>query len=102
MTIGARSRGIDEIALQFLVFGRVQGVGFRESTLRQALAIGEVRGFVRNRRDGTVEVQAVGPADCLARLRAFLAVGPPIARVDRLFEEPLADPPAENTFRIMR
>ncbi len=65
------------------VTGRVQGVGYRESCVRVARALG-LRGWVRNRVDGSVEALAQGPADALAQLRAWMLAGPPLARVDGL------------------
>lgn len=65
------------------VEGRVQGVGYRDHCLRQAQALG-LAGWVRNRRDGTVEVLLQGPADDLARMEACLRQGPRAARVDRV------------------
>jgi len=64
----------------FLVSGRVQGVGFRWWTARVAHRLA-LAGFVRNLPDGRVEVQARGPEADLARLRDFLVIGPPLARV---------------------
>jgi acylphosphatase len=61
--------------------GRVQGVGFREGCVRQARTLG-LDGWVRNRRDGSVEVMARGGASALAALEAWLHRGPPPARVD--------------------
>jgi acylphosphatase len=63
--------------------GRVQGVGFRYWTERTALALG-LDGWVRNRRDGTVEAVFAGPP---ARVEAMIGAcrrGPPGAQVDRL------------------
>lgn len=57
------------------VRGHVQGVGFRWYTRAQALAIGELRGFARNHRDGRVEVVAEGPRDRCTRLLAWLRTG---------------------------
>lgn len=70
-------------AIQIIVHGRVQGVGFR------AFVAGEARrrrlsGWVRNRRDGTVEAVLAGDDDTLAAMRAACGEGPPGARVDRL------------------
>ena len=65
------------------VTGRVQGVGYRESCVRVARALG-VCGWVRNRDDGSVEALAQGPADALGKLRAWMLAGPAFARVDGL------------------
>lgn len=66
---------------RFLVRGRVQGVGFRWWTEREARRLG-VRGTVRNRSDGAVEVYAVASPGVLDRFGGALADGPPAARVD--------------------
>ena len=63
--------------------GRVQGGGFREACVQRAQALG-LTGYVRNRRDGSVEVMLQGPADAVARMQAWLHEGPPLARVDRV------------------
>jgi acylphosphatase len=65
------------------VEGRVQGVGFREACVQHAQALGLV-GYVRNRRDGSVEVMLQGPVDAVARMQAWLHEGPSAARVDRV------------------
>jgi acylphosphatase len=72
----------------FTVYGRVQGVWFRDSTRREALRLG-LQGHAVNLPDGTVEVLAVGPADALAELARWLQDGPPIARVAKVEEERL-------------
>ena len=59
------------ITKQFFVFGRVQGVGFRFFTLQQAGILG-LKGTVRNRIDGSVEVIAQGTEDQIS-LNASLA-----------------------------
>jgi acylphosphatase len=84
----------------YRVIGRVQGVGFREWTRRTAERIGLV-GSVRNRPDGSVEVQAAGSEDALGRFEAMLEKGPPLAKVDRV--EPLSPEPAMPTtgFRVL-
>ncbi|MDO9452289.1 MAG: acylphosphatase [Stagnimonas sp.] len=61
--------------MRFVVHGRVQGVGYRAATERQAKALG-LQGWVRNRDDGAVEGVAAGAPDALAALHRWLAVGP--------------------------
>jgi len=71
-----------------IVHGTVQGVFFRDTTRREALARG-VAGSARNRDDGTVEIVAEGAVEAVDALVGFCAVGPPDARVERVerFEE---------------
>jgi acylphosphatase len=75
------------LARRYMVSGRVQGVGFRNFVEHAAGKIG-VDGFVRNRRDGTVEVYAIGEPERLQKLRAALEKGPLLARVTGVREEP--------------
>ena len=75
---------------RYLVSGRVQGVGFRFFTQREADKLG-VTGYVRNLPDGRVEVLASGTADELATFRSLLERGPRFSRVTEVFEE-TADP----------
>lgn len=62
-------------ALLYVVSGRVQGVGFRHFVWKMAIEIG-IRGWVRNRTDGTVEVAAWGSDDQLDHLNNALHEGP--------------------------
>lgn len=64
-----------------LVQGHVQGVFFRETTKRRALAAGVV-GWVRNRADGTVEAVFEGEREAVERLVNYMREGPRGARVD--------------------
>ncbi len=75
--------GTDVECRFFRIEGRVQGVGYREACVQRARALG-LTGYVRNRRDGAVEVMLRGPADAVARMQAWLHEGPPSARVDRV------------------
>lgn len=63
------------------VTGRVQGVGYRYAVLRMAEEFG-LRGWVRNRPDGSVEAWAQGNEAVLQEFVAFLRRGPRSARVD--------------------
>jgi DNA ligase D-like protein (predicted 3'-phosphoesterase) len=67
-------------AIRAAVRGEVQGVGFRDATVRRAREL-DVLGWVRNGEDGAVEVHAEGPAHAVEELVAFLREGPPLARV---------------------
>lgn len=62
------------------ISGRVQGVGYRDALRSEALARG-VSGWVRNRRDGTVEAVVQGSAEATDALIAWARRGPPAARV---------------------
>jgi len=62
------------------VTGRVQGVGFREALRAEALHLG-VTGWVRNRRDGSVEALIQGEVAQLEAIVAWCRRGPPAARV---------------------
>jgi acylphosphatase len=69
------------------ISGRVQGVGYRDALRRQALACG-LAGWVRNRRDGSVEAVLQGDADSVEDVIAWARRGPPAASVDRLDAQP--------------
>ena len=60
--------------------GRVQGVFYRDSTQREAQRL-ELRGWVCNRSDGSVEAVAQGPPERVAALIDWCHEGPPLARV---------------------
>lgn len=70
-----------------VVVGRVQGVGFRYAMARKAAELG-VRGWVRNRSDGTVEAMVQGSPDAVAAIMAWARQGPRSARIDRVEAEP--------------
>lgn len=71
------------------IHGRVQGVGFRDALRREALARG-CTGWVRNRRDGSVEALVAGEAAAVEAVIAWSRQGPPAARVSGVFAEPAA------------
>ena len=73
----------DMASLQAIIYGRVQGVFFRDFVRGQAAKTG-LTGFARNLPDGTVEVQAEGERKQLEELVDHLRAGPPAARVERI------------------
>lgn len=82
--------------LRIVVEGLVQGVGFRYATARQARRV-HVRGWVRNRSDGAVEVLAEGDADNVRALADWCRAGPPGARVTSVQEgEEAVDRPLQG------
>ncbi len=85
---------MSEGARRLRIEGRVQGVGYRWSMRAEARRLGVV-GWVRNRRDGTVEAVMAGEAGALEALRQWARRGPPGSRVDRVEE---SDAPGEGPF----
>lgn len=74
---------------RYIVDGRVQGVGFRAFTEHVA-RVGRLRGFVRNRPDGSVEIEAEGDVGALQAFERAIRSGPPGARVDAVRVETIA------------
>jgi acylphosphatase len=68
-------------AFYALVRGRVQGVGFRYSTQREAQRL-RLKGWVRNTIAGDVELWAEGPREKLEVFYTWLRRGPQLSRVD--------------------
>jgi acylphosphatase len=91
---------MDVEAQQVTVHGRVQGVAFRHHTKLRARELG-LAGWVRNRADGSVEAWVEGPQAAVAELLAWLAIGPPAARVERVEAHRVA-PAALDRFVVLR
>jgi acylphosphatase len=68
------------------VRGRVQGVGYRAFVEHKAVTLA-LEGWVRNRRDGSVEALFAGPANVVSDMVALCRRGPSYARVDAVIEE---------------
>ncbi|MCL4291681.1 MAG: acylphosphatase [Acidimicrobiia bacterium] len=81
-----------------VVTGRVQGVWFRESCRREAVAVG-VAGWVRNASDGTVEAVLEGPPAAVERVVRWCRSGPSGARVDAV-DVSVESPVGERGFRV--
>jgi acylphosphatase len=72
--------------IQVMITGRVQGVGYRAWVEYQAVASG-LEGWVRNRKDGSVEALFAGNAKVVAEMVALCRHGPPGARVTAVTNE---------------
>ena len=72
--------------IRILVFGKVQGVYFRQSTLNFCNQLG-LTGQVKNQDDGSVEILATGTEEKIQQLLAWSKVGPPKAVVERVHSE---------------
>jgi acylphosphatase len=71
------------IARHLVIHGRVQGVWYRGWAVDTARSLG-LAGWVRNRRDGTVEGVVQGEEGAVERFIALAREGPPAARVERI------------------
>jgi acylphosphatase len=69
--------------IHVVVRGRVQGVFFRKATVETAARLG-VTGWVRNLRDGRVELEAEGTLEAVEALLAFCRRGPEQAQVEEV------------------
>ena len=81
---------MSEIGRKLRIHGEVQGVFYRGWSAESARALG-LRGWVRNRTDGTVEMLVEGEAAAVDTFIARCRQGPPSARVDRIDEEPAVE-----------
>ena len=85
----------------YSITGRVQGVGYRWSTLRAAEPLG-LAGWVRNLPDGSVEILAQGEPDAVAALERWAQAGPPSARVTAVERSPAPLDGSLTGFTIQR
>src|SRR3546814_10676499 len=92
------ARNTTKMTSRYYVTGRVQGVGYRHWVVQRARAL-ELIGWVRNRRDGRVEVVAYGEKDVLDTLERDLSGGPPAADVTRVEIAPVTPEEAELAAR---
>jgi len=93
-----QTAGVSVVRVRVVVEGRVQGVFYRDSCRREATRLG-VRGSVRNRPDGSVEVVAEGERERVDALLTWCREGPPRASVTRISVTDEV-PAAERSFRI--
>jgi acylphosphatase len=88
------------LKIHFKVEGRVQGVYYRQSAIDVAQRLG-LRGWVRNRRDGSVEILATGDEEALNEFLGWCRIGPEAAKVAALeiMDEDDSLPLVGNDFR---
>jgi acylphosphatase len=88
-----------ERTVRALVTGRVQGVGYRAWAAGEARQLG-LKGWVRNRRDGSVEAMLSGPAETIDRMLTACHEGPPSALVSGVEVSDSAEPVGPD-FRVL-
>lgn len=81
--------------------GRVQGVSYRAATASEARRLGVV-GWVRNRADGSVELEVEGTDDRVASLLTWCEHGPPDARVTQVAVEERTPTGEDASFTVRR
>jgi acylphosphatase len=77
---------VSDVIRQVTMRGRVQGVGFRAFVEWQAMQL-DLEGWVRNRRDGSVEAVFCGPPEAVAAMIALCRQGPSVSHVTALADE---------------
>lgn len=75
-----------EKTIRVSIFGRVQGVGYRAWTEQRARQLG-LRGWVRNRLDGSVEALFSGELNGVSQMIRACEEGPSVARVERIRQQ---------------
>lgn len=89
------------MAMRLTIRGRVQGVGYRASLAEEAVSLG-LYGWVRNRRDGSVEAYLDGDEAAIEAVFRWAKRGPPAAQVaDVVIEDVATQLPSDREFRIL-
>lgn len=88
---GTGRRTSRERVVRARIVGRVQGVWYRAWTREEARDLG-LDGWVRNRRDGSVEAVFAGDADDVRAMLELCRSGPPLARVSEVAVEDVDEP----------
>jgi acylphosphatase len=91
----------DTARAHLIIRGRVQGVYYRASMLQEAQKLG-LKGWVRNRSDGSVEAVAEGPNRHLEDLISWCRQGPPGAKVTQVDVQWRAAQYSEHEFSVKR
>jgi acylphosphatase len=89
-----------EQALEIIVAGKVHGVFYRKSTLKKANEL-SLKGWVKNKANGTVQIKAQGQEPNLKELLNWCHQGPEAARVEKVTSKPSQLQQLEG-FKIVR
>lgn len=87
------------IRYKLIVKGKVQGVGFRYFTSKEALLF-NIKGYVKNLSNGNVEIDAEGTKDSMTAFINQISQGPTYSSVDEVLKEEL-DFSGYNNFEIL-
>jgi acylphosphatase len=79
----AKDFGEKMVSAFIRVTGRVQGVGYRYFAMRQANLLG-ISGYVKNKSDGSVELEVEGNKEIIENFRSILEQGPGYGSVDNV------------------
>lgn len=85
----------------YVIQGRVQGVGFRVFTREQALRL-NIHGWVRNLSDGSLECEVAGTKEQLALFEIQIRRGPLLAKVEQVFTTEINKTDLPSPFEIRR
>jgi acylphosphatase len=85
--------------VRVIISGRVQGVGYRAATATEARRLG-IFGWVTNRSDGGVELEAEGLPDKVDALLGWCEYGPPSAQVTKVTVDELAVTNKDREFKV--
>lgn len=86
--------------INFIIRGKVHGVGFRFSCMEAAYRFG-VKGYVKNQSDGSVYIEAEGPEENLDLFKKWCHKGPLWARINKV-EEEMGELQGFESFEIVR
>ncbi|MBK9293760.1 MAG: acylphosphatase [Oligoflexia bacterium] len=89
------------VAKKVYISGKVQGVGFRFHAHEKAYELG-VKGWVRNLKDGRVELFLVGSEQAVTQMLAWCHQGPPAAKVEKVEAQESSDKIEQTDFYIRR
>ncbi len=81
------------------VYGKVQGVFFRQNTISKAKAL-NITGYTLNTHDGTVEIMAQGTPENIDALIAWCHHGPERARVDKVEVKDVEEKSSFRSFEL--